>query len=139
MSAIVYRFYDRAGALLYVGMTTVGPVRWGEHAVSQPWWGDVAHVTVVHCATVEEALTAEARAIQLEDPRYNVIHKRKSTVNLPARPYRPRRAAGSIYQRASDGRWIAAVSRGGRSNRRKIVVYRNTREEAERALEDMLA
>lgn len=44
---------------------------------------------------------------------------------------------GSVYRRASDGRWVATVSTGPRGNRKVVSVYRPTRGEANEALADL--
>ena len=67
----LYRMFDAAGDLLYVGITSRGGRRFDEHAKVQPWWVEVASVTVEHFATRTEALAAELAAIRVEDPTYN--------------------------------------------------------------------
>lgn len=47
---------------------------------------------------------------------------------------RRRRGSGSLYQRASDGRWVATISRGPRGERQTKSVYTRTKAEAEAAL-----
>lgn len=44
---------------------------------------------------------------------------------------------GSVYRRASDGRWVATVSRGKRGDRTIVTVYRHSRAEALDALADL--
>lgn len=44
---------------------------------------------------------------------------------------------GSLYRRASDGRWVAAISSGPRGSRKIRRVYRHTRAEAKAALEEL--
>lgn len=44
---------------------------------------------------------------------------------------------GSVYQRESDGRWVAAISKGPRGAVRRTVRYADTEDEAWRLLEDM--
>ena len=73
---LLYRFFDAAGVLLYVGLTDDLPTRYSRHSVVQPWWGEWAtfHVTRYASRAVLEA--AEKRAIKLEKPLYNVVHSR---------------------------------------------------------------
>lgn len=40
----LYRFYDAAGALLYVGITIDPGSRWRSHAHDKPWWQQVAQI-----------------------------------------------------------------------------------------------
>ena len=44
---------------------------------------------------------------------------------------------GSVYQRVSDGRWVAAMSHGPRGAVKRIVRYADTEDEAWQLLEDM--
>lgn len=44
---------------------------------------------------------------------------------------------GSIYRRASDNRWVAAVSIGRRDNRKVVRIYRHSKQEAAAALADL--
>lgn len=74
----VYRFYDAAGSLLYVGATRIPQRRWSQHASRQSWWTDVARKTIRWHQTKEAALAAEKEAIRTEHPRYNIIHVRAS-------------------------------------------------------------
>lgn len=70
----LYRFYDDNEALLYVGITNSLPNRLGQHNESKRWWCDVSVVTVEHYDSREEVLEAEKRAIEFEEPRYNIQH-----------------------------------------------------------------
>lgn len=69
--------FDRAGALLYVGISYNAAARASAHRTQQPWWEQVATITVEHTgldrADVEEL---ERRAILAERPRYNRTHAR---------------------------------------------------------------
>lgn len=70
----LYRFFDAAGRLLYVGITDRGPRRWREHMVTQPWWDDVASSTIEHVGDRVAAEEAERIAIQTEKPLHNVVY-----------------------------------------------------------------
>lgn len=130
----MYRFFDAQGRLLYVGVTVAGLARWTAHASTQPWWTDVASARIAHFQSVELALLAEVEAIRTEHPAYNIIHR------FPREP-RPepalRRSSGSVYQRTSDRRWVAARSTGPRGHRQTVIRYATSREDAERALADL--
>ena len=67
----VYRLYSAADQLLYVGIAKRFGSRWEQHAKAQPWWDQVDHQTVGWCASREDALLAEKRAIYEERPVYN--------------------------------------------------------------------
>jgi hypothetical protein len=68
---MLYRFYDKDGVLLYVGITSVGPSRWSEHRRNRPWWHEVQSSKIEHFPTRQDALLAESLAIRIESPRYN--------------------------------------------------------------------
>jgi predicted GIY-YIG superfamily endonuclease len=72
----VYRFYDKQGALLYVGATRGPQARWRQHASKRAWWPDVARKTIRWYQAKDAALAAEKEAIRAECPRYNVMHLR---------------------------------------------------------------
>jgi hypothetical protein len=69
----LYRFYDGAGRLLYVGITMRLPVRFEEHEKQQPWWHDAVGATFEHFPDRAAAERAEAPAIHLEQPLHNVV------------------------------------------------------------------
>lgn len=68
----LYRLFDAAGDLLYVGISTRPMQRVREHSKGQTWWTEVASQTFEHFPTRPEAATAELAAIRTENPRYNV-------------------------------------------------------------------
>lgn len=80
----VYRMFDRAGGLLYIGITGRSR-RFGEHS-DKSWFLLVATITLEWHPTQEAAYWAERRAIFAEKPLYNVAgketppHRRKATV-----------------------------------------------------------
>lgn len=67
----VYRLEDRKGRTLYVGVTNNLGRRLAIHSRVQPWWDDVAHVTVRYFRTRAAAEVAEGEAIVLETPVHN--------------------------------------------------------------------
>lgn len=69
----LYRLFDEAGDLLYVGITNDPEVRWSYHARQKEWWPKVHRRAVEWKATRAEAETAEAEAIGRENPRWNAI------------------------------------------------------------------
>jgi hypothetical protein len=77
---MLYRLYDKAGELLYIGITSrQWPARAQQHASSKPWWPQVAAMTFEELPSPEEALVAERRAIATEKPRYNIGPGRPTT------------------------------------------------------------
>ena len=69
----LYRYFDAAGTLLYVGITSRRTGRSLQHAGEKAWWGEVARATWQHFGTREQAADAERRAIRTEQPAYNVV------------------------------------------------------------------
>lgn len=74
----LYRFYDVADRLLYVGITGRHVVRWVQHSGDKQWWPEVSRVSVEHHPDRQSALDAERAAIQSESPAYNVVHSTNS-------------------------------------------------------------
>ncbi len=66
----VYRMFDGAGRLLYVGITGRAR-RFDEHGVKR-WFPAVRRITLDWHATEAEARKAERIAIRIEGPRYNL-------------------------------------------------------------------
>lgn len=79
----VYRMYDDAGALLYVGTTVNVDTRLKSHAEKR-WFPLVAAIKLEWFDTAAAAFLAEQRAIRAEQPRMNVSGKRGP------RPRRPK-------------------------------------------------
>jgi hypothetical protein len=71
---MLYRFFDKSGRLLYVGVSSVGPGRWKEHSKGRSWWHEVVSSTIEHYPTRQLALLAERSAIRNERPIYNKVH-----------------------------------------------------------------
>lgn len=67
----VYRLFDAADRLLYVGIGRNPMTRWAAHAEQHAWWSDVAHFTVVWHPTRKEAAGEERRALHGESPVHN--------------------------------------------------------------------
>lgn len=73
----LYRFYDAAGRLLYVGVSRNLASRWAQHESEKSWWPAVARKTVVMYGSRREAELAEGRAIRSESPLHNLAMGRK--------------------------------------------------------------
>lgn len=70
----VYRYYDRDGLLLYVGITGRGTARNAEHNKTKDWWQFVVRQNVDHYRTREEAHTREVELIEDHTPPFNTQH-----------------------------------------------------------------
>lgn len=69
---VLYRLFDAANALLYVGISRNPAGRWKEHAAEKSWWPRVARKTVVMYGSRMAAEIAEGRAIRSEAPLHNI-------------------------------------------------------------------
>jgi hypothetical protein len=69
----VYRFFNTAGDLLWVGQTSQLTTRFTKHWYERPWAAEIATATVIPAVDLEDALTAETEAIKTENPKYNKI------------------------------------------------------------------
>ncbi len=82
MRTAVYRVYDAAERLLYVGASKSALTRAMQHAATKDWWPEVATIRVTWHPTPAAAAVEELRAIDAERPLYN-----RSGLTAPARRY----------------------------------------------------
>lgn len=83
----VYRMYDKAGALLYVGIAFDPLSRWRQHQLA-PWFGSVVERWVEWYPTRDEAAAAEKEAIRMESPLHNVVDHPVNDPRMQARDAR---------------------------------------------------
>lgn len=69
----LYRYFDHASQLLYVGISLSAARRAGEHRARHSWWGAVTSITIERYPTRREALAAESTAIRTERPLHNIL------------------------------------------------------------------
>lgn len=69
---VLYRLYDYAGELLYIGITGDWERRRAEHAADKEWWRRVQQVALAEFPSRAEAMNAERIAIRTEHPTYNI-------------------------------------------------------------------
>lgn len=74
----LYRLYDAAERLLYVGISTQPETRWTQHATDKPWWSLVRRRAVEWHPDRAAAEGAERSAVQTEEPLYNTAGARTS-------------------------------------------------------------
>ena len=67
----VYRLYDAARRLLYVGIAKDVGKRLTGHARQEPWWGEVVYASAQLWPDRKAAAKAEDAAIKTENPVYN--------------------------------------------------------------------
>lgn len=70
----LYRHWDDAGQLLYVGIALDPARRSNSHRERSLWFRRIARIDIQWCGSREEALDAEQKAIQTELPRFNIHH-----------------------------------------------------------------
>lgn len=86
----LYRLYDSADDLLYIGIGGNPGRRFEQHRTEKPWWGDVARIALEHHPTRDAALKAELTAIRTENPRHNIAGRDPAAAStLPAWRHRP--------------------------------------------------
>ncbi|MFM9461254.1 hypothetical protein ACKI1K_00155 [Streptomyces scabiei] len=124
-SVALYRFYDRSGVLLYVGVTNDTQVRWYDHSRVKPWWPTVARKRIEWLPTRADAERAEAAAIAAENPLWNIMRPdhlgrmplgggkggRPATGKTPLRRFRVATALWKAAQEraAAEGRTLTDV------------------------------
>ena len=68
----LYRLFDAADQLLYIGITYKPEARWKAHAATKSWWPNVARKSMEWHDTRPLAEAAEVAAIKAELPVHNV-------------------------------------------------------------------
>lgn len=71
----LYRHFDKAGTLLYVGIARDHQSRLKAHSRYAEWRYSIATVTVEYFDTREDAAKAEVKAIKTESPLHNITHQ----------------------------------------------------------------
>ncbi len=119
MKTALYRHFDAAGRLLYVGISLNTIQRTAQHKHGARWFARIARIDIEWLESRAAALTAEAIAIAKEAPECNVM--RPKGARQPQRP--PDRGFGvrhtrtgrinGWYARQADAehmlRWFRAV------------------------------
>lgn len=105
----LYRFYDAAGTLLYIGITNSIPRRLGEHDERKPWFADSVRATFEHHPSRDAALAAEKRAIKAELPKYNLVHNHGRQVGQT--------------ELAKGGQWVFRTLGSGHERRADLFLY----------------
>lgn len=68
----LYRHFDAEGRLLYVGISLHPIARTKQHTAVSKWAEQIANVTIEYFPTRKEAMEAEVRAVQGENPAHNI-------------------------------------------------------------------
>ncbi|MCW2898517.1 MAG: hypothetical protein JWO67_782 [Streptosporangiaceae bacterium] len=104
----LYRFFNTAAELIYIGISNRVPRRLDEHGDDKPWYLEIARVDVEHHPDRHAALRAEKNAIKAERPKYNIQHNRAA--------YRTKVQEGS-------GRWTFQSRLTASETRCDLVLY----------------
>lgn len=122
----LYRYYDAAGALLYVGISKYAIRRLTEHEADKHWQADISSVRIETFPDRESAHAAERSAIESENPAHNLV--RYAAAAKKQRPDRRRRtvdydppsvnwlclsALASMYEETNGADFIGKYSFGG--------------------------
>lgn len=78
-SQYLYRLFNHADELLYIGVTDNVFRRWKEHSKDKPWWYEVYKFTQETYPDRASVEAAERNAIKVEQPLYNVTHAARNT------------------------------------------------------------
>jgi|GEM_PF-4158190 len=70
----LYRFFGSDDELLYIGISLHAAQRASRHAKEKTWWGEVDRMVIERFPDRASAMAAEADAIKIECPKYNVMH-----------------------------------------------------------------
>lgn len=71
----LYRHFDKAGKLLYVGISLSTSVRLLQHRNNSQWFNEIATITIEKFEDRKSAAKAEKEAIRSEAPRYNITYR----------------------------------------------------------------
>lgn len=73
-STALYRHFDAAGNLLYVGISLNAVARLYQHSIGAKWFRDIARIEVEWHPSRSAAAAAEIAAIRSERPLHNTAH-----------------------------------------------------------------
>lgn len=81
MRTALYRHFDAAGQLLYVGISLSAVQRLAQHRQTAHWFDRIARIDIEWHDSREEALAAEVVAIKAEAPQCNVQHSENTLID----------------------------------------------------------
>lgn len=97
----VYRYFNQAGELLYVGVTAEPYTRWTQHRRLREWSHEVTHVSLEQFAYEDLAYAHERKVIRAEAPRYNVKSTEAHDAEMTERMASARRRKRESVERVS--------------------------------------
>lgn len=93
----VYRCFGEDGRVLYIGTTGRLGRRLAAHA-EKIWFLEVRGITLEWYPDEKTATTAERRAIRIEQPKYNLVHKKGRIYPLPPRIRPAREVQAPVFK-----------------------------------------
>lgn len=130
----VYRCYSDQGDLLYVGTTGHLGKRLAAHA-EKAWFLQVRGITLEWYADEFEALGAERRAIHVEHPKFNVLHrnarrprnsKPRSAMRRPKRQAQPRPSLPAVPAAVTEARILQYIAEGHSASKAGILAGKSS-------------
>lgn len=109
---LLYRHYGFDGSLLYAGRSNSIARRLSEHKRSG-WARDIARVELEHFDSLEDAIKAENKAINTENPKFNVTQN----IEKSTQPIKPKKT-----NETSEIRTIQEIS-----EHQKIIIFESIR------------
>lgn len=109
MSNCLYRHFNSAGRLLYVGISCRVLSRTREHIKSAKWSDEIARIDIEHYSSREAVVAAEKSAIIAERPLFNIVHNKhvrgqkapsRELVEKPVAVIKPNRKQSFSIKRA---------------------------------------
>lgn len=126
----VYRFYNSAGLLLYVGITGSPEIRFGAHRAKAAWWSqaDLSRTSIFWRESQGHAEAEEVAAIIAERPVFNIAHRPGPRITKQQLPV-PGLALGEfrmqlteLLEATSAKRRVTVVKHGSRNIPRAALV-----------------
>ena len=71
----LYRYFNNAGELLYVGISINAIYRLGQHKENAEWFELIDRIEIEKFDSLKLALAAEKSAIKTERPLHNIAHQ----------------------------------------------------------------
>ena len=80
MQTALYRHFNNANELLYIGISLSAVQRLGQHQKHSHWFSSITHLTITQYINREAAISAETIAIGKEKPLHNIKHNKPSLI-----------------------------------------------------------
>lgn len=127
-SVYLYRHFDSAGRLLYIGIANSPKRRMYGHALA-PWFKQVTRSTFQRLRNRAEAALAEVEAIRTEQPLWNIVENSDRgasrvlhPVKLPHKAGKPIMVAMPTEACFARGGWLISFATGGPAKHRDTAI-----------------